>query len=95
MTNMPEHLYQVGEWILIRFPQEESGANRKLSRPWHGPYRIVTSNETGVVATKIYKPSSKNIQVHKFTNHELPDAQLGSHQGTSGTVLTEPDLADP
>ena len=26
--------YQVGDWVLIRFPQEESGANRKLSRPW-------------------------------------------------------------
>ncbi len=68
--------YKVGEWILIRFPQEESGANRKLSRPWHGPYRIVTSNETGVVATKVHQ-----------SRVELPDAQLGSHQGTSGMVL--------
>ena len=29
--------FQVGEWVLIRFPHEESGKNRKLSRPWHGP----------------------------------------------------------
>ncbi len=26
---------------------------------------MVTSSETGVVATKVYKPSSKNIQVHQ------------------------------
>ena len=57
--------YKVGEWILIRFPQEETGANRKLSRPWHGPYRVVSSDETGVVATKVYEPSNKNIQVHQ------------------------------
>ena len=25
---------------LVRFPAEESGHLRKLSRPWHGPYRI-------------------------------------------------------
>ena len=30
-----ETSYDVGEWILIRFPQEEKGRNRKLSRPWH------------------------------------------------------------
>ena len=57
--------YKIGEWILIRFPQEETGANRKLSRPWHGPYRVVASDETGVVATKVYEPSNKNIQVHQ------------------------------
>ena len=29
--------YQVGDWVLVKFPQEESGKQRKLSRPWHGP----------------------------------------------------------
>jgi hypothetical protein len=33
--------YQIGDWVLVRFPQEESGKQRKLSRPWHGPYQIV------------------------------------------------------
>ena len=33
--------YRVGDWVLVRFPQDESGAARKLSRPWHGPYRVV------------------------------------------------------
>ena len=28
---------RVGDWVLVRFPHEESGRNRKLSKPWHGP----------------------------------------------------------
>ena len=28
---------RVGDWVLVKFPQEESGRLRKLSRPWHGP----------------------------------------------------------
>ena len=29
---------RVGDWVLVRFPYEETGKNRKLSQPWHGPY---------------------------------------------------------
>lgn len=36
----------IGDWVLIRFPQEGSGKLRKLSRPWHGPYRIVEVTAT-------------------------------------------------
>ena len=36
--------YQVGDWVLVRFPNEETGAYRKLSRPWHGPYRSTVSS---------------------------------------------------
>ena len=32
---------KVGDWVLVRFPQEESGKQRKLSKPWHRPYRII------------------------------------------------------
>ena len=32
--------YRIGEWVLIKFPSEESGKQRKLSKPWH-PYRIM------------------------------------------------------
>ena len=30
--------YRLGDWVLVRFPQDESGKNRKLSRPWLEPY---------------------------------------------------------
>lgn len=34
--------FKLGDWIMIRFPHEESGKQRKLSRPWHGPYKEMT-----------------------------------------------------
>lgn len=30
--------YRIGDWVMIKFPQEEQGKLRKLSHPWHGPY---------------------------------------------------------
>ncbi len=33
-------VYQLGDWVLVKFPREETGKQRKLSRPWHGPYRV-------------------------------------------------------
>ena len=27
--------FKVGEWVMVRFPHEETGHLRKLSRPWH------------------------------------------------------------
>ena len=29
--------FKIGEWIHVRFLSDESGSNRKLSRPWQGP----------------------------------------------------------
>ena len=29
--------YQKGDWVLVKFPSEETGRNHKLSQPWHGP----------------------------------------------------------
>ena len=57
--------YQVGEWVLIHFPHEETGRQRKLSQPWHGPYRITEENDPNVMAVKGYFPEEGTIQVHK------------------------------
>ena len=46
--------YKEGDWILIRFPHEESGKIRKLSRPWQGPYRVLEVTSTGVLAQRVY-----------------------------------------
>ena len=52
------------DWVMIRFPQDETGARRMLSRPWHGPYRVLTTSETGITAEKVYAPQDGQIQVH-------------------------------
>ena len=56
--------YQVGKWVLVKFPAEESGRMRKLSRPWHGPYRITKINDPNVSALKVYHPQKDGITVH-------------------------------
>ena len=35
MTSQPGIL--IGDWVLVYFAQDETGKNRKLSQPWHGP----------------------------------------------------------
>ena len=65
--------YQLGDCILIRFPQEETGANRKLSRPWHGPYRVTSGSDTGVTAVKVYFPDEGPIQVHQSRVSRCPE----------------------
>ena len=61
--SVPSRL-QVGDWVLVRFAQEEVGKMRKLSRPWHDPYRILSREEPDVTVTKVYFPEDKAIRVH-------------------------------
>ena len=56
---------RVGVWVLVYFPQDESGRNRKLSKPWHGPYRITSREDPTVVCTKVYFPQHGEIRVHQ------------------------------
>ena len=58
-------LTKIGNWILIKFPQEVSGKNCRLSRPWHGPYRVLSCSDTDVVAAKVYFPDEGHTQVHQ------------------------------
>ena len=42
------------DWALIHVPQDESGKQWKLSRPWHGPYRITAINQLDATLIKVY-----------------------------------------
>lgn len=58
--------YRLGDWVLVRFPQDETGRQRKLSRPWHGPYRITERNDPDVTVVKVYAPQDGPIQIHQM-----------------------------
>ena len=60
-----ERHYRVGDWVLVKFPQEEQGKGRKLSHPWHGPYHVVSRNDPDVTVTKVYYPQEGSIQIHQ------------------------------
>ena len=58
--------FRVGDWVLVRFPAEKSGKDRKLSHPWHGPYRVVDCREPDITVAKIYRPQDGQIQIHQM-----------------------------
>ena len=63
---------RVGDWVLIYFPQDETGKSRKLSHPWHGPYRIISRDDPDITVTKIYFPDDPSLQVHQSRAQHCP-----------------------
>ena len=57
--------FRVGDWVLVKFPQDESGKDCKLSQPWHGPYRVIAVNEPDITVVKVYHSQEGQIQVHQ------------------------------
>ena len=66
---------RAGDLVLFQFPHKESGKNRKLSRPWHGPYRVIRCNESDVTVVKQFFPEEGNIQVHQLRVCPCPNYQ--------------------
>ena len=56
--------FKVGQWVLVRFPHEETGRMRKLSRPWHGPFRVVSRQDPDITVSNVYFPNDTHIKVH-------------------------------
>lgn len=56
---------RLGDWVLVHFPQEETGRNRKLSRPWHGPYRVLSKKDPNLTCGKVYFPQHGVLHVHQ------------------------------
>lgn len=52
---------KIGDWVLVWFPQEETGKLRKLSRPWHGPYRVIERSDPDLTVVKVYAPDDRPI----------------------------------
>ena len=57
---------------MIYFPQDETGKSRKLSHPWHGPYRIISRDDPDITVTKIYFPDDPSLQVHQSRAQHCP-----------------------
>ena len=53
---------KASEWVFVHFPQEQTGWMRKLSCPWHGPYRICTSSGPDVSVTRVYFPGEVHLK---------------------------------
>ena len=69
---------KIGDWVLVYFAQDETGKTRKLSQPWHGPYRIISKKDPDVVACKIYFPDDTPIQIHQSRVQRCPTSFPGN-----------------
>ena len=58
--------YRIGDWVFVRFPGEETGKKRKLSRPWYGPFRVVTKRDPDLSVAKVYFPEDATLLVHQL-----------------------------
>ena len=57
--------FKIGEWVLVKFPHEETGRMRKLSRPWHGPFRVASREDPDLTVTNVYFPGDAPIKIHQ------------------------------
>lgn len=80
--------YSLSDWVLVKFPQEETGRNCKLSHPWHGPYRIVERRDPNITVVKVYAPQDGQIQVHQLRVSLCPPSFLAGF--FSGMVGRDP-----
>ena len=66
---------KTGNWVLVCFPQDETGAVRKLSRPWHGPYQV-TSLSMSLSLKYISLRTSLSVFTGLDSNHAPRTFQL-------------------
>ena len=59
----PESTYRVGDRVMVYMPSEVTGKNRKLARPYHGPYRITAVTPTNAEVILIERASEPSIFV--------------------------------
>ena len=68
--------FRRGDWVLVRFPSDETGKHRKLSQPWHGPYRVLEQTDTTVRVEKVYRTQNAPLHVNqnrvKFWPQDFP-----------------------
>ena len=65
--------YKVGNWVFVRFPEEETGKIRKMSRPWYGPFRVVARQDPNLRVSKVYFQEDPSMLVHQLRVCPSPD----------------------
>ena len=63
-------------------PSETVGKNRRLTRPYHGPYRVISVTQTNAEVQLIEHPSAPSIfvaigRLHKCYPEQTDDCWMG------------------
>ena len=73
---------RVGDWTFVHFPQDKTG---KLSRPWRGPFRIISRDDPDGSVVEVYFPEEGPLQVHQRRVCSCPNALPIGFYWYSGT----------
>ena len=55
--------HRIGERVFIYMPAAKTGPAYKLTQPYHGPYRITATPDTGLEVTPVDRPQDTPIRV--------------------------------
>ena len=56
--------FQAGDRVMVYMPYEQTGKNRKLSRPYFGPYRVLEVHPNGVTVRPVDRPNDKSFRIN-------------------------------
>ena len=69
--------FREGDRVMVYMPVEQTGKNRKLSRPYFGPYRVLEVHPNGLTVRPVDRPNEQSIRVNQdrvtVCPKELPD----------------------
>ena len=71
---------------MVYMPVERTGKNRKLSRPYFGPYRILEVHPNGLIVRPVDRPDEQSIRVNQDQVTVQRNSRLTSH-GWEGDAL--------
>ena len=81
-----EPAYKVGERVMVYMPTDVTGKERKLARPYHGPYRIVTLTPTNAEVKLVDSVDDPSIFVAldrlRHCYPEIPDTSWTGRRKT-------------
>ena len=75
--HVKDRTVRVGDRVMVLMPREQTGKQRKLNRPYYGPYRVLDVHPNGVTVRLVDRPKSDSIRVNvdrvTLCYPELPD----------------------
>lgn len=99
--------WSIGDRLFVYMPAAKSGKAYKLSRPFHGPYRIITMHDNGADVRRVDRPQDATIRVPfarlRVCPSEIPDvswppknsSESNSATATAVTHMTPTTTAEP
>ena len=61
----PPKTFREGDCVMVYMPVERTGKNRKLSRPYFGPYQVLEVHPNSLTMRPVDHPNEQSIRVNQ------------------------------